>query len=496
MIIPFSDWKPDVVDFGAQGSAVITNAVPAERSFQPFPSLAVFSDALTARPRGALEAFDKDDTAHLYVGDETKLYELGTSDLQWDDVTRSSGGAYATGAGEVWNFVRWENKVLATNYSDNPQQITMGASNFSELTSDFKARNVTVIGDFVVFSNTNDTTDGKVPNRVRWSAIGDETDYTVSSSTLSDFRDLTTGGPIRTIVGGEVGIICSERSIFRMTFIGAPVVFQIDEILPDIGTISGGAVTSLGDNVYLISDQGFIEITANGTGVNYIGAGRVDKWFRSEFDASHPDRIFSIPDPTNNRILWAFPGSGSSAGRPNKIIIYDKTFNKWALVEEELEMILRAKGFEITLDTLDSFGFNNLDEIEASLDSGLFKQTSQLAGIDKDKKLGFFSGSSKTATIETGETQLNQNSTTNLTAFLPLVEGGSFTAQVGHRSKLTNSVTWTNDLSPTSSGRVTKRVNDNYHRFKVSLSGDWENAIGVMIDPEDAQRSGKRARSD
>ena len=79
MIIPFVDWQPDAVDFGAQGSAIITNAVPAERSFQPFPSFAQFSNAIDSRPRGGIEAFDRDDVSHLYVGNETKLFELDSS---------------------------------------------------------------------------------------------------------------------------------------------------------------------------------------------------------------------------------------------------------------------------------------------------------------------------------------------------------------------------------------------------------------------------------
>ena len=493
MIIPFVDWKPDASDFGARGSTVITNAVPAERSFQPFPDLVVFSDALSSRPRGGIEAFDKDDASHTFVGDTTALYELDESDLTWTDVSRLSGGVYATGTGEKWNFVRWKNKVLATNFSDNPQQITMGGANFSELTSDFRARNVTAIGDFVVFSNTYDSTDGNVPNRVRWSAIDDETDYTVSPTTLSDFRDIPVGGPIRKITGGEVGIIVSERSIFRMSFVGAPVVFQIDEILPDVGAISNGAVTELGENVYIISDRGFLEITGNGTGVNSIGAGRVDKWFLDEFDADYPDRIFSMPDARNNRILWAFPGSGNVGGRPNKIIVYDRTFNKWSLIEQECELIFKSSGYQVTLDNLPNLGFDNLDEMTTSLDSPQFQIASQIGCFSSDNKFGFFSGENKTATLETGEMQFNEGFKTCLTAFRGLVDGGTAMASVGHRSTLSEAVTWTDELTQSSTGRFTKRVNDNYHRFRLTITGSWVDAIGVQIDSLDAPRTGRRA---
>ena len=493
MIIPFSDWSPDGADFGS-GSVKITNAVPAQRSFQPFPSLDVFTAALTAYPRGGIEAFDKDDASHLYIGDETILYELDTSDFTWTTVSKAAT-AYTTAAGEVWNFARWENKVLATNFADVPQQIVMGAANYTDLTTDFKARNIAVIGDFVVASNTWDSTDGNVPNRVRWSAIGDETDWTVSASTLSDYRDLTTGGPIKKIVGGEVGIIVSERSIFRMSFVGAPVVFQIDEILPQIGTVTAGSVTSLGDDVYLISDQGFILISGNGTGKVEIGAGRVDQWFFGEYDSDYPHKVFSMPDPTNNRILWCFPGSGNSGGTPNKIIVYDKTFDKWALIEQDVEMIMKSKGVAITLDGLDAYGFTDIDAMEISLDSGAFKSlASKIAAFNTSKKMGFFGGQNMTATFETGEVELNPGAKTALNAFGPLVDGGTVTAEIGQRSTQSEAVTWGGSLTQSSTGRFTKRANDNYHRFRLTVSGNsWTDAIGVQIEKEDAPRSGGRA---
>lgn len=492
MIIPFSDWQPDAADFGARGSTVITNAVPAQNSFQPFPSLDVFTDAINTRPRGGLEAFDKDLTSHKYVGNEAKIYELDESNLTWTDVT-NTGGAYTTGAGEIWNFARWKNKVLGTNFTDNPQQITMGGANFSDLTTAFKARNIAVIGDFVVLSNTYDATDGNVPNRVRWSAIDDETDYTVSATTLSDYRDIPSGGAIRHITSGEVGIVVSERSIFRMQFVGAPVVFQIDEILPDVGAMCAGGVTELGESVFVLSNRGFLEITGNGTGINPIGAGRVDQWFLNEFDSQYPERVFSMPDAGNNRILWAFPGSGNTSGRPNKIIIYDRTFNKWALIEQECEFIFRAAGFQTILESLDTLGFDDLDEMTVSLDSNQWNETSQIAVFDSTFKYGFFTGESRAATLETGEIEINRGAKTALHSFKPLIDGGTTTAKVGHRSRLADNVTWTDSITMSSSGRCTKRVNDNYHRFQLTVTGEWTDAIGVQIDREDTPRSGRRA---
>jgi hypothetical protein len=192
--------------------------------------------------------------------------------------------------------------------------------------------------------------------------------------------------------------------------------------------------------------------------------------------------------------LWAFPGSEHTSGRPNKIIVYDITFDKWALIEEEVEMILKSKGIPITLDELDALGFDDLDAMTVSLDSNQFKGlSSQIGAFDTAFKLGFFRGTNKSAVLTTSEFEPNSGYKTMLKAFRPLVDGGTVTAEVGHRSRLSDSVTWSSSLNQSASGRFTSRINDNFHRIRLTITGDsWTDAIGVDINREDAVRSGRR----
>jgi len=493
-IFRFSDWTPDAADLGSAGAVTVINAVPSRDGYQPFKSLSIVTSALAGRPLGGIEAYDNTGTSYQYIGDAGNLYELNEIDLTWTDVSKLAT-TYATASTDVWEFARWENKILATNFADSPQQATFGDANFTDLTTAFKARHVAVIRDFVVFGNTYDAGDGNMPNRVRWSAIGDETDYTVSQSTLSDYRDLTTGGAIKKILGGEVGIIVSERSTFRVSFIGAPVVFQIDEVLPDVGTIASGTVCRLGDNVYFVSEQGFVELVGGGTGVNYIGAGKVDRYFLDDLDPDYLHRISCVADPTSNRIAWAYPGASNTDGRPNKVIIYDRTFAKWSLVEEELELLLRAKGIGVTLDELDGLGYTNIDTMTVSLDSDLFKgEASQFAAFDEDYKLGFFRGLNKSATLLTQESELYEGYNTQINAFRPLVDRGAVTARVGYRRRLSDEITWSDSLTQSSSGRFTTRANGRFHRFELTITGnDWTDALGVSIDAKDAPKGTGRA---
>ena len=85
-VIPFNEWAPDAADMGNPGMPSLQNAVPGMNRYQPFGSLVTITDALTAYPRGAIEAQDASKNVYQYAGDTTKLYSLVSG--SWTDVTR------------------------------------------------------------------------------------------------------------------------------------------------------------------------------------------------------------------------------------------------------------------------------------------------------------------------------------------------------------------------------------------------------------------------
>lgn len=603
-VIPFREWTPDAADFGNPGSIVIKNALPGSTSYKPLSSLVVSTDALDARPRGAIEAVDASENVYQYAGDTSKLYSL--SGGVWSDV--SLGGGYSTGADERWEFVRWKEKIIATNFSDNPQAITMGGANFANLTTDFKFRHVGVVRDFVVTGYTFDGVDGTVRDRVRWSAINDESDWTVSATTLSDFRDLNVGGGVQAVVGGEYGVIVMEDSVFRMTFVGSPTIFQIDEVVPAVGSLAPGGVVRLGDTVFFPSEHGFVALRG-GAQETFIGAGRVDNFFRGDLDQNHLSRVSAVADPRSSTVFWLYPGAGNTSGRPNKIIAYNRVLDRWGYAELEAELIWRSGGAAATLESLDDLNLgaelvsngdfatdtiwtkgtgwaiaagtatktagtaadldqsitvledtyyrlefdvsgmtsgtvtpdiggtngtaissnatdiketiragaggdvrfeadsafdgsidnvsvkeiDDIDSMTISLDSDEFKGDAPLlAGFDPTFKSGNFVGTPYTATFETREQTLAEGRRARLNAFQPVIDGGTVTARVGSRNRQADNVEYTETLNLRASGRFTKRVNAGYHRFELTASGEWTDAIGVFVDRNMARPGDRR----
>lgn len=487
MLIPVGEWTPDASDFGNPGSPTIENALPGPNAYLPMPSLAVTTDALDAYPRGARQGKDYSGNNYQYAGDAAKLYELSSG--SWADVSISGG--YSTGSEEIWEFARWKNTMIATNYSDNPQQITFGGTNFANLTTALRFRHVAVVRSFVVAGNTFDSVDGQVRDRVRWSAFDDETDWTVSSTTGADFRDLGTGGAIQRVIGGEYGVILSESSIFRLQWAGAPTWLEATETIPGIGILSPGCAVQLGDTIYIWSDNGFFAIRG-GTQETPIGAGKVDTTLRADLDGSYLHRISSVADPRSGRVFWAYPGAGNTGGRPNRIVCYDTKLNKWSRITQDVELIWSAGGEGTTLEQLDSVSAS-LDALGVSLDSSQWKGgLSLLSAFDSDYKSGNFTGSPMTATIELKEVQLNRQRLTTLKALNALVDGGTTTIRVGTRNAMSGAASYSDSLSERTSGRFTCIEKGLLHRIEMTISGAWSKAIGVLINPEDARPSERR----
>jgi len=486
-VIPVADWAPDAAALGNPGAIRAENVLPGRTGYKPFPSFDAATDALDDRPRGAISALDDSLVTYLYAGDEAKLYTL--SGASWADASKAGG--YACDTEERWEFARWKDKVLATNFSDNPQSISMGSANFADMTTDFKARHIAVVRDFVVCGNTTDSTDGAQIDRVRWSAFNDETSWTVSSITGADVRSLNSGGQIQRIFGGEYGVILSQSSTWRMTYVGAPTWFQIEETLPGVGAIAPGAAARFGDEVYYLSENGFVRLQ-DGRQAAYIGAGRVDQTILKDLDTDNLHRMSAIVDPQGSRVIWAYPGAGNTAGRPNKLVIYDRGLDRWSSASLELELLWQASGIGTTLEGLDAFS-SNLDLLDTSLDSSRWKGGSpSFAAFDSDNKHGFFSGSPMTAYVETQEFEVAPGFRTTLTALRALVDGGSVSASVGVRSNSADAVTWKNAKTPRSGGRIPARASGRFHRALLTISGDWIDVVGVSIDPMDAKQSGAR----
>ncbi len=483
--IEYGEYLPDLPAFNNPGATVAKNVIPAGESYESFPSQTVYSNALDARCQGALSTKDNDGVTVNFAGNASKLYRMASGSFA--DVSKVGG--YTTNSDEMWNWTRFNNLLLATNFADPIQTFTVNSScNFADLSAGApRARYITTIGSFVVVGNTYDASDGNVPYRVRWCGFDDATSWPVSATTQADYQDLDLSkGWVRQVIGGEYGVIFQERAISRMDYEGSPTIWRFREVEAGSGkgTLASGSVVKAGGVIFYLGLDGFYAF--DGTQSIPIGSNKVDKTLMAEIDTNYFSRISATAHPDKQLIIWAIPVSGNSGGRPNKFYIYNYSPNakkRWSTVEDiDLEVFYTSLSEGYTLEQLDTISAS-IDALAFSLDSRVWTGENYiLSGFNTDHKQVNFTGSAMNAVLETKEFQIFPGSRAEIKVVLPLVDGsGTVTMQMGSRNLQSESVTYGTASTVNSIGNCEFRDNARFHRIRTNISGGFNSVQGVEI---------------
>lgn len=501
MIIPLGEWLPDLPDLNNPGLTTCVNVFPgAGGAYTPVPGLALAASASAIGTiLGAAYARDVANNTYTYAGDASALYVQ--SNQTFTNATRfsvSATTAYAVATGDVWEFASWGQTVLATNGTDPLQQISLGAARFVNITAAPKARHIAIIKDFVVLGNISDSAANV--QRVRWSAINNSGAWSVDATTLADFQDLPgEGGWVQKIISGEQGYVFQERAIWRMTFVGSPLIFQFDKIHDAIGAYAPQGVANYENLIYFLAPDGFKQF--DGSNITPIGEGKVDKTFLADLDSAYVYNVRAVVFPQLKCVFWQYPGTGNTGGKCNHIIFYSWAYNRWGLINlpapyTNIDLIAVSSSIGYTLEGLDAVS-SSLDALAFSLDSRQWTGGALSFSAYIGQDLYYFNAVPLDAEVQTGDICLMQIASGTLmnkaqvNEIWPVVQGVSanVTVAVGERNKVTEDVTIGPDLTPDSAGFVPSHSLARYHRFDMKMTGDWDQMQGLDVIFVDA---GKR----
>jgi hypothetical protein len=383
--------------------------------------------------------------------------------------------AYITPSEQRWRFTQFGNVLVAANGGSRLQGFNVNsASNFSDLAADApQSRYVTVVRDFVVSGYVNDSTIR--PNRVQWSALGDETSWTNSATTQADFQDIPDGGAVVGLTGGEFGLVFMDRSIHRMSYIGSPLVFQFDNISRNQGCYEANSIIQYGGTSFFLSDNGFY--ACDGQKIIPIGNEKVNRYFFDDVDEGSLNLMSAAVDPTRKLVIWAYASQASAT--VDKFLIFNYEIGKWSSGTTTASRVATSSTPSFTLEGLDVFG--NLEAIESSFDSRVWLGGKmQFAGV-KDAKIITFSGANNTSYIETGDIEV-PGSTSAITMAKPIVDNGSGNVALVSRRLLNEAVAFGTQTVADAENRVSIRGVGRYHRLQLTPTGSWKTTIGLDID--------------
>ncbi len=473
----FGNLSPDQPDMlnGSMEDAV--NCIPYEQSYGPFLGPAVASASLSATCIGATSMKSIAGNAITFAASVRALWKESAGAV--NDVSRTA--SYNTATDARVEFAQFGNTGLSVNGADTLQVWTLDTStqwlDASASSSAPVAANIAIVKDFVFLGNITNA-----QNRVQWSQINNPLRYTFSRQLQSDFQDIPGSSTIRKVTGGDFGLVITEESCHRFSYVGSPLFFRRDETAVGVGTNVSGLVARHQNLSIFYSTRGWV--AHDGENAHPIGQGYIDEHFKDIFESGSKHNCSSTIDPYNNLYIGLFPNR-SGTGAPNQLILWRIGTDKFAWVDLSLDFIFSALSGGYTLDGLDAV-MADIDAGEISLDSDAWKGGLKMLGaFDSAHRLVRFDGDALTARFITGEAQIVEDGRAFIRAVRPLIEGSASTeisAYVGGRDRLIDSVSWTSAVAMNSIGKCPFRNNQRYQRLRVDVSGGFDRAYGADVD--------------
>jgi hypothetical protein len=466
--LDYGPWLPDLPKVGGPHLVDAKGCLPAAEAYEPLPSLMATTGALSARCRGGYAARDKDQAAHIYAGDTSKLYEL--EGATWTD--RGKVGGYGPATDNTrWRFTTFGDRLIAINGIDAPQYIDMStaATAFANLPdSPPAAQFIATYGEFVFLGalSTNGMT-------IKWSDIGDSGEWTAGTG-LSDEQEFADGGRITGLVATQgVLYVLQEDCIRRVLFVGGDLIFQIDKIVDGIGCVEPNSLVSYGQRMFFLDESGWFMFD----GVSEpkgIGVEAFDQWFLSDASRTYWPQMSAVIDPKRKLFAVGYASTGSGGGVPDSILFFNYVVGRATYARMDHEILIGAMSAFTSLDDL----LGDLDvDYTVSFDDPFYAGgVFYFAAFDTAHKLASFAGSPVEATLETGQVQIFDGRRASVEYIKPVTDSIDATVAGGSAVRAGDAITYQSAVAQQTSGRCPQRgVNGFFMSAKtvIAAASSW-----------------------
>lgn len=325
-------------------------------------------------------------------------------------------------------------------------------------------RSCATVNEFIVIAESDTGTANAGPFSIRWCAIGDPSDWPIPAT--DDARAKQAGrqilnpdhGEVTAISGGDFyGYVFQERAITKMTYVGGDIVFAFDTFEEGRGCWQYNRRVQVDDTVFFESEFGYHSVSEGQ--VSDIGRGIVDDTY--------------TPQVT-------LVGSSTSSIQQN--VVANKAINCVFFESQNLCYNFKT-GQWSRIPAYDGLSLVSIDSTAGIVGVAIGTAT---GGILYDHDGGVV----QTATITTGETDLNQGGRAIIDGIKPIINGGTVSSRVGVRDAVSDAVTWCTGTSVNArSGKIHYRNASNppeghYQRAEFTIAGGFTTAQGADVDFE------------
>ncbi len=490
---PFREFAPDRAGYDPTVMTYMENAIPLVNSYAPIRKLVTTSEPLPSEPRGYFVARRLDESFVTYAGTLTGLYRFNTASNAWDDVS-GPDAPYSVPDNRTWSFAQFGSELIATQGGNVSQVIDINTgSNFERLGGSPPAANYNFkVGPFLVLLAMVGQEDGLV-----WSGRYNIREWRngVLSSGGQEFFE---GGQITGGVGGQNGGVILQTDAIRQMIFTPTSPYTFNFVRQDLnrdeqagrGCIAPGSIVTVNNSAFFLDDNGFFRYT--GGQITAIGDERVDRFIRR--DAQDRRLIQGTADASSKSIYWSYRSidviEKQNSFETDKVLGYNWANDRWFLAKEMLTWLDSALTPGVTLDGLDSTGYN-LDTLPYSLDSDVWKGGRPLiVGFDQQFRLGYFQGDNMQALFETADIEFNPTRRTGVEGLRVYTDSDNATGQIGTREGLNDPTKWRDPAARSPRRRVCwNKAEGRWMKGRVIIpeGATWGHLTGIDFEnPQDA----------
>lgn len=463
--LAFGPWEPDKASLTTLRDA--RNVMPGADGYYPVSGFSAITSALAGAFLGGGAFVGFDGTAALLSGTSTNLYRYSGS--AWSSV-------YA-GSASTWRFAQFGTLVIAAT-GGAPVKFDLAGGTAALLGGTPPAASlVATVRDFVVLAG-----DPAARQTVTWSGFNNAEDYNLAGTNQAGDQILPDGGEIMGLAGGEYGLILQRGAVKRLSYVGAPVVFQIDEISSNVGCMAKGSVAQAGRLVFFLSERGFFYTDGNDT--IPIGDEKFNRWFFGRFSRTDIEKgITAAVDPRANVVYWTMPGS------PGAVLLYHITLQKASYLELPVKAVFNGFTANVSLDALDALYPSGLDSIPLSLDDPTFSGGNPLILFaNSGDVVGTLSGSTLEARLVGPRTEIVPGKRLRLRSLRPVSDAENCTIAVDIRAVDGDAPNSVAASSMRANGEYPIRANGRHiaPTLTIPAASQWTyvSGIDVTFEPE------------
>ena len=451
-----------------------------------------------------------------------------TRTKKWYDITRGpgAGGAYAATATENWTATVIGGVLVMTNGFDEPQywELISGVpatiqkmQNLNNFTASTECKSMRAFRSFLVALNI--TTSGiNYPRVVKWSTESaiqtTPTSWDVSSATvdageyeLADSKgEILDGLPLR-----DTFMIYKEDSIYGMSYVGTPFIFQFNQLSPSVGALAKNCVAEF-EGGHFILGNGDVYIN-DGQKIQSILPHKIRDYIFSEIDGANFKKSFVVADYGNTEMWACFPTPTSATNQCNKAVVWNWT-NKAFTIRDLPDLAHAGYG---TIDDPNSFTTwaaaiptwssalgtwtetwsqsENVLVMASPADTKLYRNASG----NREDTTDMTSFIERTGITMNSQQQNDQSTVKRIKAVWPKMEvtgNNTVNVYVGTQNSTEEVVSWSSAIAfnPDTQSKVSVRKSGKLYGIKFESTGDFDWRLdGYEFELDDAGRRGSRS---